>query len=485
MSFNYDRYERRPPAARSRSTFGYWVPLVLTVTVATAGLAAWVWSERGDDEDESSEDDDLSYGDEADGKTRRGSNRNNSNNNSNNNRNSNNRNSNNTTTTHAPLERDHSGLSQGVVPHDDLMARVQGVIRRTPSPQQVFDTVSKKTAAGWAAAGAALASIREEDKDDYGDHNRWSEEAAIRRSLDAHSAQSASAVDEQARAFAASVRGGGGGAGGGGAAAAAAAAPPAAPPAAAAGKRKTVVLVVSAESLMDAHDDDTDAAYRSENATLLSHLADTDFAKTKLFVLIYAPALRSHPHSRSHSRSHSRDRSSPLGSSYSAISTPGEELTSIDPQPDHELYTPALSARSSDTLLWNTLHAQALPLVEHPAMVMPFTTPSGFVHMLRHLRPDLVYLVDALTAHGRNVDDIKRWVGQTVVVVGSDGTGLGRLVDTDDEAPPGKAKASEHHEHHVSRWWEDADTVGLGKGVEIVDASRFEDDFDRRVGGRE
>lgn len=204
------------------------MPLVLTVTVATAGLAAWVWSERRDDEDESSEDDNLSYGEEADRKTPRG----------------------NTVThsSHAPLDRDNTGLSQGVVHQDDLMSRVQGVIRRTPSPQQVFDTVSKKTAAGWAAAGAALASIREEDKDDYGDHNRWSEEAAIRRNVEAQSAQSSSAVDEQARAFAASVRSG----------------------ANAGGKRKTVVLVVSAESLMDAHDDD--GSYRSENAVRpLSH----------------------------------------------------------------------------------------------------------------------------------------------------------------------------------------------------------------------
>ena len=116
-------------------------------------------------------------------------------------------------------------------------------------------------------------------------------------------------------------------------------------------------------------------------------------------------------------------------------------------------------------------------------MVMPFSTPSGFVHMLRHIGPDLVYLVDALSGlEGRNVGDIKRWVGQTVVVVGSDGTGLGGLVDTDDEAPRAKGKASEHH---VTNWWESADMVGLGKGVEVVDASRFEDDYERRVGGRE
>lgn len=37
----------------NRSAFGYWIPLALTVTAATVGLVAWVWSERGDDESES------------------------------------------------------------------------------------------------------------------------------------------------------------------------------------------------------------------------------------------------------------------------------------------------------------------------------------------------------------------------------------------------------------------------------------------------
>jgi hypothetical protein len=103
--------------------------------------------------------------------------------------------------------------------------------------------------------------------------------------------------------------------------------------------------------------------------------------------------------------------------------------------------------------------------------------------MLRHISPDTVYLVDALSGtKGSNVEDIKRWVGQTVVVVGSDGTGLGGLVDTDDEAPASKSK-SEHS--HLEKWWESADMVGLGKGVEVVDASRLTEDFERRVGGRE
>ncbi|KAI8932731.1 hypothetical protein NX059_010222 [Plenodomus lindquistii] len=440
--FNYDRYDRRQSSSKSRSALGFYVPLILTVTVATAGLAAWVWSAREDSHDYSS-DDDLSYGDDSSHEKRHGK---------------------------APageVRRDVTGLSQGITHgnNDDdhsLLGRAQGVIRRTPSPQQLFDSVSKKTAAGLAAAGAAagaaLASIREEDKDEaFGDHTRWSEEAAIRRSVDAQSRDSAAAVDTQSRSFAASVKNG----------------------PQFTGKRRTVVLVVSAESLMDREDDDH-GAYRSENATILSQLPDTDFQRTKLFVLVYTPSLRSRPQSRA-------NNSSPLGSSYSAISTPartpGEELQSIDPKPEDMVYTPALSTRSSDTVLWNTLHAQALRLVENPAMVMPFSTPTGFVHMLRHIGPELVYVVDALSGtQGSNIEDIKRWVGQTIVVVGADGTGLGVLVDTDDEGPQRKGKSTEHA---VSKWWESADMVGLGKGVEIVDAGRFADDYERRVGGRE
>ncbi|KAI4928089.1 uncharacterized protein J4E92_005571 [Alternaria infectoria] len=442
-SFNYDRYDRRQNNSRNRGALGFYVPLILTVTVATAGLAAWVWSAREDSRDYSS-DDDLSYGEDSAHEKRQG---------------------------RAPAARDVSGFPVGEGGGEGygygdgtLLGRAQGVIRRTPSPQQLFDTVSKKTAAGWAAAGAAagaaLASIREEDKDEaFGDHSRWNEEATIRRNVEAQSRDSNAAVDAQARSFAASVRKAEGRGEGYG------------------GRRKTVVLVVSAESL-DRLDDD-EGSYREENATILSHLPDTDFSRTKLFVLIYSPSLRSRPQSRANSRT----GSSSLGDSYSAISTPartpGEELSSVEPV----IYTPAPSTRGSDNSLWNTLHSQALRLVEDPAMVMPFNTTTGFVHMLRHLGPELVYVVDALSGvNGQNIDDIRKWVGQTIVVVGGDGTGLGGLVDTDDEGPMRKGKESEH----TVRWWQVRnDMIGLGKGVEVVDASRLEDDYERRVGGRE
>jgi len=460
-SFNYDRYDRRQNNSRNRGALGFYVPLILTVTVATAGLAAWVWSAREDSRDYSS-DDDLSYGEDSAHEKRQG---------------------------RAPAARDVSGFPVGEGGGEGygygdgtLLGRAQGVIRRTPSPQQLFDTVSKKTAAGWAAAGAAagaaLASIREEDKDEaFGDHSRWNEEATIRRNVEAQSRDSNAAVDVQARSFAASVRRAEGRGEGYG------------------GRRKTVVLVVSAESL-DRLDDD-EGSYREENAvslpsrfpshvpktnssqTILSHLPDTDFSRTKLFVLIYSPSLRSRPQSRANSRT----GSSSLGDSYSAISTPartpGEELSSVEPV----IYTPAPSTRGSDNTLWNTLHSQALRLVEDPAMVMPFNTTTGFVHMLRHLGPELVYVVDALSGvNGQNIDDIRKWVGQTIVVVGGDGTGLGGLVDTDDEGPMRKGKESEH----TVRWWQVRnDMIGLGKGVEVVDASRLEDDYERRVSGRE
>jgi hypothetical protein len=147
------------------------------------------------------------------------------------------------------------------------------------------------------------------------------------------------------------------------------------------------------------------------------------------------------------------------------------------------VFTPAPSSRGSDNVLYNTLHGRALRLVEDPAMVMSFSTPTGFVHMLRHIGPELVYVVDALSGvNGTSIEDIRKWVGQTIVVVGGDGTGLGGLVDTDDEGPARKGKESEHS---APRWWQVTDMVGLGKGVEVVDASRLTDDYERRVGGRE
>lgn len=160
MSFSYDRYERQRRTTSGgtsrRSALGYWIPLAVTVTVATVGLTAWIWSERKDHDDDD-------YYDDPKRDDRP-----------------------------PPDERE---LGPGGVPYhpsgggpqmqdESFMTRMSGAIRRTPSPQQIFDGASRRVVAGVTAAGAAvggaLSAIREEDRRDFEDHSRWSEEAETR-----------------------------------------------------------------------------------------------------------------------------------------------------------------------------------------------------------------------------------------------------------------------------------------------------------------
>lgn len=170
MSYSYSYEVRRRRTAGTgfsasgrRTALGYWVPLVVTVTVATIGLAAWIWSERNDDDD-----------DDGRGEYRQGE----------------------------DFPPDYESVPPGapgpeyarttateIHEQDDtsMMARMQGALRRTPSPQQLFDGASRRVAAGMAAAGAmvggALTSIREEGRLDFEDHSRWSEEVGARENI--------------------------------------------------------------------------------------------------------------------------------------------------------------------------------------------------------------------------------------------------------------------------------------------------------------
>lgn len=148
------------PSGR-RTALGYWVPLALTVGVATLGIAAWIWSERNDDDDDDYPRDD---GDRRDGFRGLGP--------------------------EAPPVGPGAEYAPATAPHlrdedeASMMARMQGALRRTPSPQQIFDGASRRITAGVAAAGAlvggALTSIREEERGDFEDHSRWSEEVRSR-----------------------------------------------------------------------------------------------------------------------------------------------------------------------------------------------------------------------------------------------------------------------------------------------------------------
>ena len=256
MSHPYDRYERnarRQPAARN--ALSYWVPLILTVTVATVGVAAWIWSERSDEDEDKPRQTPGPYGRNPDGSVRTGP------------------------PSYAdvrPGEVAYGTTQQRPEESQSYMARMSGALRRTPSPQQFMEGVSRSAVAGVATVGAvvgnALSSIREEDKNAYKDHKTWSEEADTRRP----GAIPGPAPGIETRSVTE----------------AGVAATPRVP--VANGKRKTVAIVVSADTNEDGMMDEDDTFV--EHASVLSHLPrNTDFSKIRLFVLIYAPGLKEHP----------------------------------------------------------------------------------------------------------------------------------------------------------------------------------------------
>jgi len=330
---------------------------------------------------------------------------------------------------------------------EGFFSRVTGAVRRSPSPQQFFDSAGQRLAAGVAAASAAvgLRSITEEEAriqegdSGFSDHERWSEEAESKR-VEAQTGTKGASRDAQAGR---------------------------------AKPRRTVAIVVSAESSIESLHEEEHVEYRSEHASILSHLPQRfDPATTRLFVLIYAPHLNSLP------TQFSSPKDPPsLSSSYSAINTPtqtpGEERASI---------SPAMGPASSDNppnRLFDALWTQSLALVDRPSMIMPFTTPTGYIHILRHLAPSLVYLSDSPTISGHkgdNVAQLQGWVGQTVVVVGDQGDGGLADTETEDEGDRPIQKDT---------WWEASDLVGLGKGVEVVDTGHVGDDWAKRLGGRQ
>jgi hypothetical protein len=347
--------------------------------------------------------------------------------------------------------------------------QVRGAIRRTPSPQQFFDSASKQVGAAAAAAGAALGSIIEEDKDPYfeddyrrrgragegevfSDHERWSEEAEEKTRVGAVEAESGKRADAALRSARDDKSKG--------------------------KSKKTVAVVVNADSGSEsAYEQDNtyhsehavsldEVIHRNHNKTntiqsILSHLpASHDPNTTELFVLIYAPTLTSLPPL---DYQPPNDATSALGSSYSQISTPGSELHTISPRiaPCETTYPHS----------FNTLYQQALTLVSHSSHILPFTTCAGYVQILKHLAPQLVYLTENLSgSDGESVAMLRGWVGRTIVVAGEG------LADTETEDEGTRERRA---------WYERSGMVGLGKEVEVVDAARVGEDWGKRVGGRE
>ncbi|KAI0853791.1 hypothetical protein F5Y00DRAFT_59843 [Daldinia vernicosa] len=408
MSSSYDSSR-----SRRRGIWGPWVPIVVTLTVATVGVAAWAWSQRNnerEDEESDVEPTDLDY-ENADygenppyGATGRDS--------------------------RPPIRPDDVSYGVGEIHPEASGVSAGWGSRRTPSPQQFFSSASKTFTAGVAGVGAAvssaLATIRD-DKDAYADHETWSEEAEARKEKPAPPQLRDSTK-----------------------------------------RRKTVAIVVSANT----NTADLDAEGFHEHASILSHIPrNIDFSTIKLFVLIYAPGLKD---SALDASTNNLPPAS-LSSSFSNIAneqsqTPGEEDKS-----------PILSSNTPNTP-FNSVYSQAMGLVEKEAMILPFTSPNGHVHILRHLQPEVIYLQESLAGdNGGVITQLQTWLKYDVILVVGADDGHGGLADSESEAENPEKETKKKND----LWWQREERVGRGRGVVVVDSLRVGDDWARRVQGKE
>jgi hypothetical protein len=208
-----------------------------------------------------------------------------------------------------------------------------------------------------------------------------------------------------------------------------------------------------------------------------------------VFVLIYAPDLKTHPlATATTSASQQSMRSQSMASSFSNISHPGDQTPDTPAQTPGEFPTSGLTELDpapedatlfSTSTLFKTLHNQARALVERDSHILPFTTPNGHKHILKSLSPEIIYIQESLcgeAGEGEIVADLSGWVRQIVVVVGDEG-GAGGLVDTDDEAERKRMGGKDGK----GVWWMREERTGLGKRVAVVEGVKVGDDWGRRV----
>lgn len=111
-------------------------------------------------------------------------------------------------------------------------------------------------------------------------------------------------------------------------------------------------------------------------------------------------------------------------------------------------------------------------------MILTFTSPNGHSHILRHIQPEIIYLQESLAGNnGSVVTNLQTWLRYDIILVVGAESGHGGLADSESEAEkPGKA---------AELWWHREDRVGRGRGVVVVDGMRVQDDWARRIQGKE
>lgn len=110
-------------------------------------------------------------------------------------------------------------------------------------------------------------------------------------------------------------------------------------------------------------------------------------------------------------------------------------------------------------------------------MILPFTSPNGHVHILRHLQPEVVYLQESMAGdNGSIITTLQTWLRYEIILVVGAESGSGGLADSESEA---------ERTDQVQKWWQKTERVGRGRGVVVVDGMRVNDDWLRRVQGQE
>lgn len=196
---------------------------------------------------------------------------------------------------------------------------------------------------------------------------------------------------------------------------------------------------------------------------------------SRVFVLIYSPDLKQHPLDTTVQAA--RPPVS-ITSSYSNIGHEDAQSRGEDSERPLSMIDPDPMPSPPQSKMFQRLYRQAQALVDDDTMIVPFTTITGQVPLLRHLAPEIVYIQETLSGQrGDIITNISNWVGQVVLVVG-DESGHGGLVDSEDERGQLGEAARE-------TWWQDDPRIGLGKGVEVVEGLRLGEDWRRRVGGHD
>lgn len=110
-------------------------------------------------------------------------------------------------------------------------------------------------------------------------------------------------------------------------------------------------------------------------------------------------------------------------------------------------------------------------------MILPFTSPNGHVHILRHLQPEVVYLQESMAGdNGSIITTLQTWLRYEIILVVGAESGSGGLADSESEA---------ERTDQVQKWWQKTERVGRGRGVVVVDGMRVNDDWLRRLQGQE